>query len=246
MSRAARERRRVVAVEAVGPYALVRVDRGRHRSRRPRSVLHARGARPRAAAADVALPRAARRARVPARPDRPGHARTRGARAGRRARTSSVRSATAFDSTCARPLLVGGGIGVAPLPYLSEALEHPPAVLGFRSDAPRRSGSAGAERRGRDRPRARHGGAAGRARRARMRARADARSGARARPGGAARMGGADGLRLRRVLRLRRRDRRRAEATVRRRTGAVRPPERERLPRRADGAATSRRRSTRS
>ncbi|MBA3413186.1 MAG: hypothetical protein H0T09_05790 [Actinobacteria bacterium] len=32
-----------------------------------------------------------------------------------------------------RPLLVGGGIGVAPLPYLSEALGRPPAVLGFRS-----------------------------------------------------------------------------------------------------------------
>jgi NAD(P)H-flavin reductase len=34
-----------------------------------------------------------------------------------------------------RPLLVGGGIGIAPLPYLAEALEHPPAVLGFRSAA---------------------------------------------------------------------------------------------------------------
>ena len=33
-----------------------------------------------------------------------------------------------------RPLLVGGGIGVAPLPYLAEALEHPRVVLGFRSD----------------------------------------------------------------------------------------------------------------
>jgi dihydroorotate dehydrogenase electron transfer subunit len=33
-----------------------------------------------------------------------------------------------------RPLLVGGGIGVAPLPYLSEELGRPPAVLGFRSD----------------------------------------------------------------------------------------------------------------
>jgi NAD(P)H-flavin reductase len=32
-----------------------------------------------------------------------------------------------------RPVLVGGGIGVAPLPYLSEALGHPKAVLGFRS-----------------------------------------------------------------------------------------------------------------
>jgi NAD(P)H-flavin reductase len=33
----------------------------------------------------------------------------------------------------ARPLLVGGGIGIAPLPYLSEALNRPPALLGFRS-----------------------------------------------------------------------------------------------------------------
>jgi NAD(P)H-flavin reductase len=34
-----------------------------------------------------------------------------------------------------RPLLVGGGIGIAPLPYLAEALRFPPAVLGFRSEA---------------------------------------------------------------------------------------------------------------
>jgi dihydroorotate dehydrogenase electron transfer subunit len=33
-----------------------------------------------------------------------------------------------------RPLLVGGGIGVAPLPYLSERLGRPPAALGFRTD----------------------------------------------------------------------------------------------------------------
>jgi dihydroorotate dehydrogenase electron transfer subunit len=33
-----------------------------------------------------------------------------------------------------RPLIVGGGIGIAPLPYLSEVLGGPPAVLGFRSD----------------------------------------------------------------------------------------------------------------
>jgi NAD(P)H-flavin reductase len=32
-----------------------------------------------------------------------------------------------------RPLLVGGGIGVAPFSYLSEALGGPPALLGFRS-----------------------------------------------------------------------------------------------------------------
>ena len=39
-----------------------------------------------------------------------------------------------FRLECERPLLVGGGIGTAPLPYLSAALGGPPAVLGFRSD----------------------------------------------------------------------------------------------------------------
>jgi dihydroorotate dehydrogenase electron transfer subunit len=38
-----------------------------------------------------------------------------------------------FDLDVERPLLVGGGIGVAPLPYLSEALGAPPTILGFRS-----------------------------------------------------------------------------------------------------------------
>ena len=38
-----------------------------------------------------------------------------------------------FDLTVPRPLLVGGGIGVAPFPHVSEALGGPPAILGFRS-----------------------------------------------------------------------------------------------------------------
>ncbi len=38
-----------------------------------------------------------------------------------------------FRLDVAKPLLVGGGIGIAPLPYLSEALGRPKAVLGFRS-----------------------------------------------------------------------------------------------------------------
>jgi NAD(P)H-flavin reductase len=38
-----------------------------------------------------------------------------------------------FDLGVPRPLLVGGGIGIAPFPYLSEQLGSPPAVLGFRS-----------------------------------------------------------------------------------------------------------------
>src|SRR6185369_5889695 len=38
-----------------------------------------------------------------------------------------------YDLDVERPLLVGGGIGIAPLPYLSERLGSPPAILGFRS-----------------------------------------------------------------------------------------------------------------
>ena len=39
-----------------------------------------------------------------------------------------------FGLDVARPLLVGGGIGVAPLPFLSAALRGPRAILGFRSE----------------------------------------------------------------------------------------------------------------
>ena len=39
-----------------------------------------------------------------------------------------------FDLSVERPLLVGGGIGVAPLPYLAAELGDPPAILGFRTD----------------------------------------------------------------------------------------------------------------
>jgi dihydroorotate dehydrogenase electron transfer subunit len=39
-----------------------------------------------------------------------------------------------FDPAVERPLLVGGGIGIAPLPFLSAALGEPPALLGFRSE----------------------------------------------------------------------------------------------------------------
>ena len=40
-----------------------------------------------------------------------------------------------FDLDVRRPLLVGGGIGVAPFPFLSERLGGPPAILGFRTAA---------------------------------------------------------------------------------------------------------------
>jgi NAD(P)H-flavin reductase len=39
-----------------------------------------------------------------------------------------------FDLRVTRPLLVAGGIGIAPMPYLSEALGCPPALLGFRTE----------------------------------------------------------------------------------------------------------------
>ncbi|CAN5800980.1 dihydroorotate dehydrogenase electron transfer subunit [soil metagenome] len=39
-----------------------------------------------------------------------------------------------FDLDVRRPLLMGGGIGIAPMPYLSEVLGGPPAILGFRSE----------------------------------------------------------------------------------------------------------------
>ncbi len=38
-----------------------------------------------------------------------------------------------FDLDVARPLLVGGGIGIAPLPYLSEMLGGPATLIGFRT-----------------------------------------------------------------------------------------------------------------
>jgi NAD(P)H-flavin reductase len=39
-----------------------------------------------------------------------------------------------YDLDVERPLVVAGGIGIAPMPYLSEALGSPPALVGFRSE----------------------------------------------------------------------------------------------------------------
>jgi dihydroorotate dehydrogenase electron transfer subunit len=39
-----------------------------------------------------------------------------------------------FDLDVERPLLVGGGIGIAPLPYVAQVLGGAPAILGFRTE----------------------------------------------------------------------------------------------------------------
>ena len=39
-----------------------------------------------------------------------------------------------FDLSVERPLIVAGGIGIAPMPYLAHALGGPPAILGFRTE----------------------------------------------------------------------------------------------------------------
>jgi dihydroorotate dehydrogenase electron transfer subunit len=133
MSRPARERRKVVAVEAVGPYALVRVDRGGLDPGRPGQffMLEAPGR---------VLPRPMSLCQAPKGelaflldPIGPGTKALAEVEPGDRLHVFGPLG-NGFRLDVARPLLVGGGIGVAPFPYLSEALEHPPAVLGFRSE----------------------------------------------------------------------------------------------------------------
>jgi len=133
MSRPARERRRVLAVEAVGPYALVRVDRGGIDPGIPGQffMLEAPGR---------VLPRPMSLCQAPQGelaflldPVGPGTKALAELEPGDRLHVFGPLG-NGFRLDVARPLLVGGGIGVAPFPFLSEALEHPPAVLGFRSE----------------------------------------------------------------------------------------------------------------
>ena len=132
MPKPRRERRSVVAVEAVGPYALVRVERGGIDPGVPGQffMLEAPGR---------LLPRPMSLCLAPRDelaflldPIGPG---TRALASLERGDAIHVFGplGNGFRLDVPRPLLVGGGIGVAPLPYLSEALERPPAVLGFRT-----------------------------------------------------------------------------------------------------------------
>jgi dihydroorotate dehydrogenase electron transfer subunit len=128
-----RERRSVVANERVGPYTLLRVRRGGIEPGVPGQffMLEAPGR---------LLPRPMSLCLAPPRelaflidPIGPG---TRALCALEPGDDVAVLGplGNGFDLDVERPVLVGGGIGVAPLPYLSERLGSPPAVLGFRSD----------------------------------------------------------------------------------------------------------------
>src|SRR3954470_18012090 len=128
-----REPRSVVAVEAIGPYVLLRVARGGIEPGIPGQffMLEAPGrVLPRPMSLCLA-PRGELAFLID--PVGPG---TRALAALEPEDEIAVFGplGNGFRLDLPRPLLVGGGIGIAPLPYLSEALDRPPAVLGFRSE----------------------------------------------------------------------------------------------------------------
>jgi NAD(P)H-flavin reductase len=131
---ARRERLTVVACEPVGAYALLRLKRGGLEPGIPGQffMLEVPGR---------VLPRPMSLCQAPAgeltflvEPRGPG---TRALCALERGSSIHVFGplGNGFDLDVERPLLVAGGIGIAPMPYVLEALGGgAPAVLGFRSD----------------------------------------------------------------------------------------------------------------
>jgi dihydroorotate dehydrogenase electron transfer subunit len=127
-----REARRVMALEPVGPYTLLSVDRGGLDPGVPGQffMLEAPGRLlPRPMSVCLARPDELAFLIDPVGP-------------GTRALCGLERGdelgllgplGNGFRLDVERPLLVGGGIGLAPFPFLSDSLGRPPALLGFRS-----------------------------------------------------------------------------------------------------------------
>jgi dihydroorotate dehydrogenase electron transfer subunit len=127
-----REARRVVAAEQVGPYTLLRVERGSFDPGVPGQffMLEAPGRLlPRPMSVCLAPPG---ELAFLIDPIGPGTRALCSIEAGDRIGLLGPLG-NGFRLDVERPLLVGGGIGVAPFPYLSDRLGGPPAVLGFRS-----------------------------------------------------------------------------------------------------------------
>ena len=123
----------VVGTEPVGTYTLIRLDRGRLDPGSPGQffMLEAPGR---------VLPRPMSLCQAPdgelaflLDPIGPG---TRALCALERGQSIHVLGplGNGYDLAVERPLLVAGGIGIAPMPYLAHALGGVPAILGFRSD----------------------------------------------------------------------------------------------------------------
>jgi len=126
------ERLALVGHEGVGPYALIRLERGGLDPGLPGQffMLEAPGR---------VLPRPFSLCLAPkgelaflVDPIGPGTRAIAGLERGDAIRVTGPLG-NGYDLTVGRPLLVGGGIGIAPFPYLSECLGQPPAVLGFRT-----------------------------------------------------------------------------------------------------------------
>ena len=125
-------RRRVVGVETVGPYALLRLSRGEHDRGEPGQffMLTPPG---------HSLPRAFSLCFAPPHelaflidPVGPGTQALAALAPGEQVPVLGPLG-RGFRLDVPRPLLVGGGIGIAPLVFASQRLRRAPAVLGFRT-----------------------------------------------------------------------------------------------------------------
>jgi dihydroorotate dehydrogenase electron transfer subunit len=122
----------VVAVEAVGPYALIRLRRGGLEPGFPGQFFMLRPP-------GLLLPRPMSLCLAPSGelvflvdPIGPGTRALAELEPGEQVDVLGPLG-NGFDLDVERPLLVGGGIGIAPFPYLSERLGAPRALLGFRT-----------------------------------------------------------------------------------------------------------------